>query len=59
LESLGFTATYYHGGLSAKDKEKNMQLWMEEKVQVMVATNAFGMGIDKANVKTIIHLHLH
>ena len=58
LESLGFTATYYHGGLSAKDKEKNMQLWMEEKVQVMVATNAFGMGIDKANVKTIIHLHL-
>jgi len=35
-----------------------MDLWMEEKVQVMVATNAFGMGIDKANVKTIIHLHL-
>jgi ATP-dependent DNA helicase RecQ len=58
LESLGFTATFYHGGLSAKDKEKNMQLWMEEKVQVMVATNAFGMGIDKANVKTIVHLHL-
>lgn len=57
LESLGFTATFYHGGLSAKDKEKNMQLWMEEKVQVIVATNAFGMGIDKANVKTIIHLH--
>ncbi|NNT72069.1 RecQ family ATP-dependent DNA helicase [Flavobacterium sp. IMCC34852] len=57
LESLGFTATFYHGGLSAKDKEKNMQLWMEEKVQVIVATNAFGMGIDKSNVKTIIHLH--
>jgi ATP-dependent DNA helicase RecQ len=57
LESLGFTATFYHGGLSAKDKEKNMQLWMDEKVQVIVATNAFGMGIDKANVKTIIHLH--
>ncbi|RKS03718.1 ATP-dependent DNA helicase RecQ [Flavobacterium sp. 102] len=58
LESLGFTATFYHGGLSSKDKEKHMQLWMNEKVQVMVATNAFGMGIDKANVKTIIHLHL-
>jgi len=58
LESLGFKATYYHGGLSHKDKENHMNLWMEEKVQVMVATNAFGMGIDKANVKTIIHLHL-
>jgi ATP-dependent DNA helicase RecQ len=58
LENMGFTATYYHGGLSFKDKENHMQLWMDEKVQVMVATNAFGMGIDKANVKTIIHLHL-
>lgn len=58
LESLGFSATYYHGGLSLKDKENHMKLWMNEKVQVMVATNAFGMGIDKANVKTVIHLHL-
>ncbi|WP_333666250.1 RecQ family ATP-dependent DNA helicase, partial [Flavobacterium sp.] len=58
LENLGFTATFYHGGLSNKDKEKHMKLWMEEKVQVIVATNAFGMGIDKSNVKTIIHLHL-
>lgn len=58
LESRGFTATYYHGGLNSKEKESQMKLWMEEKVQVMVATNAFGMGIDKGNVKTIIHLHL-
>ena len=58
LETMGFSATYYHGGLSSKDKENHMQLWMNEKVQVMVATNAFGMGIDKANVKTILHLHL-
>lgn len=58
LEKLGFSATYYHGGLMPKDKENHMKLWMEEKVQIMVATNAFGMGIDKANVKTIIHLHL-
>lgn len=58
LESIGFKATYYHGGLSAKDKENHMKLWMQEKVQVMVATNAFGMGIDKANVKTVIHLNL-
>lgn len=58
LENQGFTGTYYHGGLTAKEKEKHMKLWMEEKVQVIVATNAFGMGIDKSNVKTIIHLHL-
>ncbi|WNM19015.1 ATP-dependent DNA helicase RecQ [Flavobacterium capsici] len=58
LDNLGFTSTYYHGGLTPKDKENHMKLWMNEKVQVMVATNAFGMGIDKANVKTIIHLHL-
>jgi len=58
LESLGFSATFYHGGLSSKDKQNQMKLWMDEKVQTMVATNAFGMGIDKANVKTVIHLHI-
>lgn len=58
LQSLGFTATYYHGGLTSKDKEKNMLLWMNETVQVIVATNAFGMGIDKPNVKTVIHIQL-
>ena len=58
LESLGFSATYYHGGLSPKVKENNMNLWMNDKVQIMVATNAFGMGIDKPNVKTVIHLHI-
>ena len=58
LQSLGFKATYYHGGLSVKEKEKNMSLWMNEEAQIMVATNAFGMGIDKSNVKTVIHVHL-
>ena len=58
LAQLGFTATYYHGGLAPKEKEKQMMAWMDEKVQIMVATNAFGMGIDKANVKTVIHVHL-
>lgn len=58
LQSLGFSATYYHGGLSSKEKDKNMQLWMSEKAQVIVATNAFGMGIDKDNVKTVIHTQL-
>lgn len=58
LQSLGFKATYYHGGLSSKEKDKNMQLWMSEEAQVIVATNAFGMGIDKDNVKTVIHTQL-
>ena len=58
LRSLGIKATYYHGGLSPKEKDKNMQLWMQEDAQVIVATNAFGMGIDKANVKTVIHIQL-
>ncbi len=58
LQALGFSTTYYHGGLSPKEKDKNMQLWIQEKSQVIVATNAFGMGIDKANVKTVIHIQL-
>ncbi|MBG6110704.1 ATP-dependent DNA helicase RecQ [Flavobacterium sp. CG_23.5] len=58
LQSLGFKSTYYHGGLTSKEKDKNMQLWMNDEVQVIVATNAFGMGIDKANVKTVIHIQL-
>lgn len=58
LQSLGFKATFYHGGLPIKDKDKNMQSWMNEESQVIVATNAFGMGIDKPNVKTVIHINL-
>jgi len=58
LQSMGFKSTYYHGGLHSREKDKNMQLWMDEKVQVIVATNAFGMGIDKANVRTVIHIQL-
>jgi len=58
LQSLGFKATFYHGGLKEKEKEANMQAWLTEKAQVIVATNAFGMGIDKPNVKTVIHIQL-
>ena len=58
LENLGIKATYYHGGLSLKEKDNNMELWMTNKVQVIVATNAFGMGIDKADVKSVIHIQL-
>jgi ATP-dependent DNA helicase RecQ len=58
LNQLGFTSIIYHGGLPTKEKEKNMQSWLENKSQVMVATNAFGMGIDKPDVKTVIHIQL-
>lgn len=58
LHALGFSATYYHGGLASKVKEKHMQSWMSEQNKIMVATSAFGMGIDKSNVKTVIHIDL-
>lgn len=58
LNGIGIQSTYFHGGLSLSEKEKNMALWIDEKVQVIVATNAFGMGIDKANVQNIIHIQL-
>lgn len=58
LNSKHITATYYHGGLSNPEKDKNMTAWLHNQNQVMVATNAFGMGIDKPDVKTVIHLNL-
>jgi ATP-dependent DNA helicase RecQ len=58
VASMGFKSTFYHGGLTSKEKTKNMQLWLDEDVQVIVATNAFGMGIDKPNVRTVIHIQL-
>ena len=56
LSELGIQATYYHGGLTAKEKNNHFKLWLSNNAKVMVATNAFGMGIDKPDVKTVIHL---
>ena len=58
LETKGISATYYHGGITNVEKETNMNQWLNNQKQVMVATNAFGMGIDKPDVKTVIHLNL-
>ncbi|MFD0862458.1 ATP-dependent DNA helicase RecQ [Sungkyunkwania multivorans] len=58
LLNSGVSSTFYHGGLPAEEKDKRLHLWQKEEVQVMVATNAFGMGIDKANVHTVIHTQL-
>ncbi|SDL34016.1 RecQ family ATP-dependent DNA helicase [Kriegella aquimaris] len=49
------SADYFHGGIDKKDKEKKLNAWLHNKVQIMVATNAFGMGIDKADVSLVIH----
>lgn len=58
LSNLGFTTAFYHGGLPAKEKAQQMEYWLDNKAQVMIATNAFGMGIDKPDVKTVIHTQL-
>jgi ATP-dependent DNA helicase RecQ len=58
LNNIGITSGYYHGGLSAKEKDTQFERWTANQNQVMVATNAFGMGIDKADVQTVIHHNL-
>jgi ATP-dependent DNA helicase RecQ len=58
LNSKNISATHYHGGLANQEKNTNMMAWLNNQKQVMVATNAFGMGIDKPDVKTVIHLNL-
>lgn len=58
LESKNIRSTYYHGGLNNVTKDKHLKDWLDSKKQVMVATNAFGMGIDKSDVKTVIHINL-
>jgi ATP-dependent DNA helicase RecQ len=58
LSRQGISSTWYHAGLDPKEREKNQQAWMKETKLVMVATNAFGLGIDKPNVRFVIHLDL-
>ena len=58
LNSLGISATFYHGGISAKEKAQKLQSWRSGTFSTMVATNAFGMGIDHPNVRYVIHLQI-
>ena len=58
LKANGFKSTFYHGGLTSNEKKEAYNNWLHEKTPIMVATNAFGMGIDKENVTTIIHTNL-
>lgn len=56
LEKNGISATYYHAGLEHSTRDERQIMWQEDKVRVMVATNAFGMGIDKPDVRLVIHI---
>ncbi len=58
LKDHQLNAYYYHGGLKKEDKSKNLSQWLKHPKSIMIATNAFGMGIDKENVRTIVHYQL-
>ena len=58
LNENGCPSGYYHGGMSNEEKDSQYKQWMDNITKVMVATNAFGMGIDKADVSTVIHTHI-
>lgn len=55
LQKNNITADYFHGGLEGWQKNEKLKQWLSDKNRVMVATNAFGMGIDKADVQTVVH----
>ncbi len=54
----GYRATRYHAGLSDKERKLNQEEFQFDKAQIMVATNAFGMGIDKSNISYVIHFNM-
>jgi len=58
LTQKGFKSSFYHGGMDSKDRAQSFSNWKNEITPIMIATNAFGMGIDKNNVRAIIHLDL-
>ncbi|MCS6904626.1 MAG: ATP-dependent DNA helicase RecQ [Bacteroidia bacterium] len=55
LNRQGLLSTFYHGGLEKKEREKVQNAWLNNQIPIMVATNAFGMGIDKPDVRNVYH----
>ncbi|SDB25720.1 ATP-dependent DNA helicase RecQ [Flavobacteriaceae bacterium MAR_2010_188] len=58
LENKGYKSSFFHGGLNSKEKDNRLDKFMQEKIEIMIATTAFGMGIDKSNIRSILHYNL-
>jgi len=55
LKELGYSVTMYHAGLTDEEKNKNQEDFLYDRINTMIATSAFGMGIDKSNIRYVIH----
>ncbi|MGB7392905.1 MAG: ATP-dependent DNA helicase RecQ [Pricia sp.] len=55
LNDNGHSASYFHGGIPKKEKRDKLKAWLSGESRIMVATNAFGMGVDKPDVRTVVH----
>lgn len=58
LNSRSYSASYYHGGLNHEERSAKQLSWINNQSRIMVATNAFGMGIDKPDVRSVVHLDI-
>ena len=58
LSDEGYSVTKYHAGLSKAERERNQEMFIDDRKEVIIATNAFGMGIDKSNVSFVIHYNM-
>lgn len=58
LNESGIAASFYHAGLEQEERAKRQQDWLDGKVRIMACTNAFGMGINKPDVRTVVHMSL-